>query len=368
MLSKQHALEFVHMDIEFPEPSDESFLEELERPPAFQFYASNWISSTSLMDAEQRGWYIQLLAWAWGNSQIQGVLPDDEDELRLIAGNRLLSTASKNKHTLAEIDDEVGRSDNEKRWRKVREKFVPSPEHPGFVHNPRLTKVLRRVEMYREGRKKRAKAGAEEKWRRWRKEHPEAAKTANNPSSTASISKQKPSTTQAGRKHNSSNAKPLLNSAPLSLPLIDIEPGVVSKSSSKPTLFKEEKFQVTNEMRDVIKKRHPELKEEDLAELRVSFCHNRYGQTQISWKRQFYNFVNNQITKYGYVPFTERPARQAEKGKANGKFESAAERNARIERENEEHIAGLRGFGSRDPDKDPKALRLPTDASWKTSE
>lgn len=55
--------------------------------PAFQFYAGDWIKSRSvrLMDAEQRGWYIQLLAEAWdGNPQC--MLPKDDATLQILAG------------------------------------------------------------------------------------------------------------------------------------------------------------------------------------------------------------------------------------------------------------------------------------------
>ena len=48
--------------------------------PAFQWYPKDWLSSLAVrnFDAEQRGWYIQLLNEAWENTP-QGTLPDDPD-------------------------------------------------------------------------------------------------------------------------------------------------------------------------------------------------------------------------------------------------------------------------------------------------
>ena len=42
-------------------------------PPAFQFYAGDWLSSTLGMAAELKGIYVDLLCWSWEN----GPLPDD---------------------------------------------------------------------------------------------------------------------------------------------------------------------------------------------------------------------------------------------------------------------------------------------------
>ena len=43
------------------------------KPPAFQFYARDWLSSTLGMPWDVAGVYIHLLAWSWDN----GPLPDD---------------------------------------------------------------------------------------------------------------------------------------------------------------------------------------------------------------------------------------------------------------------------------------------------
>lgn len=367
------------MDIEFPEPelSDESFLEELERPPAFQFYASNWISSTSLMDAEQRGWYIQLLAWAWGNSPVQGCLPDDEDELYLIAGNKLLSTPSIRKHALADVELDVQIKDNEKKWKRVREKFVPSPEHPGFVHNPRLTKVLKRQEMYKGIRKNRAKAGAEEKWRLWREQNPDKVNAANNPPSTTSTSKHNPSKARVERKHNQAYAKPLLESAPLSLPLNsslsplnndDKTHLLPSEKRDKKveTEFIPEKFQITNQMRDWFKSKHPDLTEVDYQFIRDSFCDARetYGARAKDWWASFRTYVRGFMLDPDRISsmYNNRNGKAILQNGANrngNRYESAIAERERLAREEDEHLQRLRSGSHGDSTEGSKSLQLP---------
>lgn len=361
-------------NIEFPEASsDESFLEELERPPAFQFYASNWISSTSLMDAEQRGWYIQLLAWAWGNSPIQGALVDDEDELRLIAGNKSLSTTSKIKHMLenagADLAEEVAFREAEKRWKKVREKFVPDPEHPGFVHNPRLTKVLKRQEMYRDVRKNRAKLGAEAKWQRYREENPDKVKTANNPTTTTSIPKHTPSKAPVELKHNQAHAKPLLESASLSLPLISTSLSSFSngnKSSSKPkrveTDFDPSKFVIKNYMRDWFNTKYPGHTEEDYQYIgeRFSDARQTYGARAKDWWASFRTYVNGFMTEPNEIVKLPSKRRKSESGvNNNGRFESTLAERERLSREEDEHLQRLRSGSDGNSVEGSKSLQLP---------
>ena len=60
--------------------------EKTGRPPAFQFYAKDWISSKKvrMLSPLQRGYYIQLLAEAWDSTPI-GTLPNDPEMLRKLA-------------------------------------------------------------------------------------------------------------------------------------------------------------------------------------------------------------------------------------------------------------------------------------------
>lgn len=332
------------------EASDDTFLvQEVERPLAFEFFATDWISATSLMDAEQRGWYIQMLAWAWGNSKIQGTLPADEEELLQIAGNALLATLARNLHMRnspeLSLEEEVRVKDYQRRWKVVRDKWIPSPQHPDCVHNPRLSKVLRSMKMSQNIRKHAGRAGAEEKWRKYYSRED----VVNNTDSTRAINLQvkSPSKILAEQKQQT-----LLPSPSLDLP----QPSFSTKVSYKrhSSLFDEIKFTLTSNIITWLKEKYPILKEEDYEFLKEQFCNARYGQTAVSWARQFYTYVNNRM-KEGYTPFSQT-TQNSTGGKSNGKYESAAERNAR---ENEEHLARLRSVGNRDSDEDSKALRLP---------
>lgn len=54
----------------------------MSKPPAFQFYASDFVASTIDMSAEEVGVYIRLLCYQWDN----GGLPNDTEKLERIAG------------------------------------------------------------------------------------------------------------------------------------------------------------------------------------------------------------------------------------------------------------------------------------------
>jgi len=56
----------------------------MAQDPAFLFYHSDWLTSTNSMKADERGYYIQLLA----NQSALGSLPNDIEELANLAGVR----------------------------------------------------------------------------------------------------------------------------------------------------------------------------------------------------------------------------------------------------------------------------------------
>lgn len=115
------------------------------KPPAFQFYVKDWLSSESVvvMTAEQRGWYIQLLCHAW-NSEPIATLPSDDRKLKALAGasdswatdkqavldcfevdgdrlvNRRLANQYQELQEFRNSKSEAGRKGNEKRWGKDR--------------------------------------------------------------------------------------------------------------------------------------------------------------------------------------------------------------------------------------------------------
>lgn len=111
------------------------------KSPAFQFYSSDWLSSRSvrLMDAEQRGWYIQLLAEAW-ESQPQATLPSDDALLRVLAGVNTSSTSV------------------EQRWTLVKKQFK---RRGSIVYNERQMEEVVKQEVNRKKKSAAGKASAE---------------------------------------------------------------------------------------------------------------------------------------------------------------------------------------------------------------
>ena len=122
------------------------------KPPAFQFYVKDWLSSESVvvMTAEQRGWYIQLLCHAW-NSEPIATLPADDRKLKALAGaaeswatekqavldcfevegdrlvNRRLANQFKEMEEFRNSKSEAGRKGNEMRWNKNRTQIAERP-------------------------------------------------------------------------------------------------------------------------------------------------------------------------------------------------------------------------------------------------
>jgi uncharacterized protein YdaU (DUF1376 family) len=91
------------------------------------------------MDAEQRGWFIQLLAEAW-ESEPQATLPNDDPLLRVLAGVNSSST------------------DAEQRWGFVRTQFK---KRGTVIYNERQMEEVVRQEVNRQKKSEAGKASAE---------------------------------------------------------------------------------------------------------------------------------------------------------------------------------------------------------------
>jgi uncharacterized protein YdaU (DUF1376 family) len=91
------------------------------------------------MDAEQRGWYIQLLAEAW-ESEPQATLPNDDQLLRVLAGVNSSSTGV------------------EQRWDFVRNQFR---KRGAVVYNERQMEEVVRQEVNRQKKSEAGKASAD---------------------------------------------------------------------------------------------------------------------------------------------------------------------------------------------------------------
>lgn len=89
----------------------------------FKWTPTDWLSSRGvrMMDATQRGWYVQLLNEAW-ESEPQNRLPDNAAFLQRLAG--------------ANVSD----PDLERRWNEVMAMFPIGSD--GLRHNPRLEREL----------------------------------------------------------------------------------------------------------------------------------------------------------------------------------------------------------------------------------
>ncbi len=116
------------------------------RPAWFKFFYGAWLLSTASMDDDQQGWYMRLLTWAASEGEPPGYLPDDEYELKQIAGFKDLNpgVAYILKHGV-EVPEEVMKgleAARELKWQKVRRKFRVSRSNPGCVYNKRLVSAL----------------------------------------------------------------------------------------------------------------------------------------------------------------------------------------------------------------------------------
>lgn len=126
-------------------------------PPAFQFYAGDFLQGTAEMTLEELGLYIRLLCHQW----IAGSIPSDPDRASSLA------------HTTIEVFNRV--------WAVVGEKFHLGPD--GRLRNLRLEGTRESQRRWREGQIESGRKGgqAAQKARREASNNP-----SNNPSSDPS--------------------------------------------------------------------------------------------------------------------------------------------------------------------------------------
>ena len=119
------------------------------KAPAFQFYASDFLSDLNVttMTMSQRGIYITLIAHEW----LEGKLPSDVSTLKILCGNP---------------------EDWDSDWDKVSTCFL---ERDGYIYNSRLEQERGKMNAYRERMSQAGKKGAEKRW----KDSPAIAKPSN---------------------------------------------------------------------------------------------------------------------------------------------------------------------------------------------
>lgn len=100
------------------------------KDPAVLFYISDWLTSTSEMDSDVRGWYLNLLL----HNYDKGSLPNDIEKLAVLAGVKF----SEYKR-FEQVFEQV-----------FKHKFEQTPEQR--LSNPRTNEILRQRENFKEKR------------------------------------------------------------------------------------------------------------------------------------------------------------------------------------------------------------------------
>lgn len=111
----------------------------MNRPPAFQFYVKDWLTSRKIavMDLAQVGAYSFLLAACWDSDDCS--LPDDDRTLAALSrmGEQWCTDASES----------------------VRACFVPHPKHPGHLTNERLLAEFKSLQKFRRNKQRAGQIG-----------------------------------------------------------------------------------------------------------------------------------------------------------------------------------------------------------------
>lgn len=111
----------------------------MNRPPAFQFYVKDWLTSRKIavMNLSQVGAYSFLLAACWDSDDCS--LPDDEKTLAALSrmGEQWVTDASA----------------------PVRACFVAHPKHPGYLTNERLLAEFKSLQKFRRDKQRAGQIG-----------------------------------------------------------------------------------------------------------------------------------------------------------------------------------------------------------------
>jgi hypothetical protein len=401
------------------------------RDTEISWHPLQWMEMTEGLKAIQVGWLMNLLMASLTVGEPAGFLPDDDEELRLIAGSPV------------EIADEWGIKEHQ--WRKVVEDFfVQSDQYPGLIYNPvmldllkdksRLSLMARRNVSRRWNKRKRASKTVHKKTAhkpfRMRKIKENAHKPLKikeintmvsksseikeiadptelnirkergldtgvsksairayinplditdssifpSPANQAQLGKKKEEEENEERKEKEERPKegkekkegkeeedkknshvfkdlsekekkdqdPSKEEGDEILVLTELKLSQAPRLKSGPqkqlmTRFDETKFKLTKHMTAHLLKKYPEFSNGDLDFLTEKFCNTHQGNAYSSWSKAFYNFVENQLVKYNYIPGSY-DWRKKSNGKNGQRFESSTERRAREYREYDERI------------------------------
>lgn len=119
----------------------------MNRAPAFQFYAKDWLSSAriTLMSSSEEGAYIRLLAHCWDSEDC--TLPDDDEQLAVLSrlGQQWLSYAPGSN--------------------PVRSCFEAHPSRPRRLFNKRLYEEWKKLRAFQKERAESGRKGADSRWK-----------------------------------------------------------------------------------------------------------------------------------------------------------------------------------------------------------
>lgn len=131
------------------------------------------------------------------------------------------------------------------------------------------------------------------------------------------------------------------------------------------TEFNESRFSITPTMQLYLSEKYPEFVQGDIDWMEAKFKLRFAGTRYTYWDRTFYNFIENQLVKYNYRPgtFDWRTNNNGQTKQLGSQFESAAERNGRLEREADEYTRQLQSSGRDSHQEDSPLAFDDTDAS-----
>jgi uncharacterized protein YdaU (DUF1376 family) len=176
------------------------------KPPAFQFYARDWLSSTLGMPWDVAGLYIHLLAWSWDN----GPLPDDAKWRQRVIGQA-----------------------HAKLWGTVRSRWVKTPT--GWI-NPRLEQQRELQASFR----KRAQKGANARWQASPKHMQKRWPASASASASSDLNKPAASRPVPFRVYAAIAASVLKQTADL-----DLEPSAIAEEFKRACAKQELKYDAT---------------------------------------------------------------------------------------------------------------------------
>lgn len=304
--------------------------DEFNRAPGFMFYASDWLSSgtTALFDAEQRGWFIQLLARAWWNSRPQGTLPNGDEEVLKKWANYMEINGFSTKRQAAVIqafgvtlDAYEAALDYPRRWSAVMAQFKPIPGAAALLHNPKMTRILMEAVENRRQKVRASHLGVEARREAnvgnkgvstKRRPHgsppvvPTVDRTVDRGYDRTSTSSSSPSSTTRSVSQSpnlpSEVSMENLDLLGYALPSETTEEGGGKAGKERGTKFNPQKFLLTTTMVAWQQSKYPEFVDGDIAYLKEKFIAVFTGKIKQDWARTWYNFVNNEVVLHGYRP------------------------------------------------------------------